>query len=74
VAFLRIMAGFGCRLLATDPSPSEEVEALGGRYVPLDELLAASHIVSLHCPLTPETHHLIDRRRLALMRPGAMRR
>jgi D-lactate dehydrogenase len=45
---------------------------LGARYVPLPELLAASDIVSLHCPLTPETQHLIDARALAQMKRGAM--
>ncbi len=43
-----------------------------GRRVELEELLAASHVVSLHCPLTPATHHLLDARRLVLMRPGAV--
>src|SRR5207302_1365379 len=37
----------------------------------LDELLAGSDVISLHCPLTPETHHLIDARRLAVMQPSA---
>jgi D-lactate dehydrogenase len=72
LAFSRAMAGFGCGLLATDPQVSPELEALGGRYVPLDDLLSSSDIVSLHCPLTPGTHHLIDERALALMKPGAM--
>lgn len=67
-----ILAGFGCRLLGYDPRPATEAEALGMRYVTLDELLAASDIVSLHLPLTPETHHLIDSEALAAMRPGAM--
>ena len=71
-AFLRIMNGFGCRLLAHDPQESAACVALGARYVPLPELLAASDIVSLHCPLTPATHHLIDAEALAAMRPGAM--
>lgn len=68
----RIMAGFGCRLLAFDPQPDPACEALGARYVPLPELLAASDIVSLHCPLTPQTHHLIGAAALAAMKPGAM--
>jgi D-lactate dehydrogenase len=72
IAFARIMAGFGCRLLAHDPYPSAEAEALGVRYAPLDTLLAEADIVSLHCPLTPETHHLIDESALARMRPGIM--
>lgn len=70
--FLRIMAGFGCRLLASDPAVNPACEALGARYVPLPELLAESDIVSLHCPLTPQTHHLIGEAALARMKPGAM--
>lgn len=68
----RIMTGFGCRVLAHDPAPSGECEALGVRYVGLDELLAAADVVTLHCPLTPGTQHLIDADALARMRPGAM--
>jgi D-lactate dehydrogenase len=48
------------------------MKALGGRYVGLDELLAESDIVTLHCPLTPQSHHLFDADRLAKMKPGAM--
>jgi D-lactate dehydrogenase len=59
-------------LLAHDPVPHPEAEALGARYVPLPELLAQSDIVSLHCPLTPATHHLIDADAIAGMKPGAM--
>jgi D-lactate dehydrogenase len=71
-AFARIMAGFGCRLLAADPYPRPEVEALGARYVPLDTLLAGSDVVALHCPLTPETHHLVNAASLERMRDGVM--
>lgn len=71
-AFARIMAGFGCRLLAHAPETSAECLALGVQYVPLAELLRTSDIVSLHCPLTPATHHLIDAAALAAMKPGAM--
>lgn len=72
LAFCRIMRGFGCEVLAFDPSPRPEEEAPGVRYVALDELLARSDVVSLHCPLTPATHHLIDAPALASMKPGAM--
>ena len=68
----RILAGFGCRLLAHDPRPHDEMLALGVRYLPLPELLAQSRLVSLHCPLTPATHHLIDAAALARMPRGAM--
>ncbi len=70
--FARIMAGFGCELLAYDPYPNPRIQALGGRYLALDALLAESDIVSLHCPLTADTRHLIHAQRLATMKPGAM--
>ena len=67
----RILAGFGCRVLLHDPQPNPDLgEPM--RYVPLDELLAASDIVTLHCPLTPGTRHLIDGPALARMKPDAM--
>ncbi|MCU0775554.1 MAG: 2-hydroxyacid dehydrogenase [Ideonella sp.] len=70
--FARIMVGFGCRVLARDLQPDAGCEALGVRYVELDELLAHSDIVSLHCPLTPQTRHLIGAEALAHMKRGAM--
>ncbi len=70
--FARIMAGFGCTLLAHAPVQAPACLALGARYVPLPELLAGSDIVSLHCPLTPDTRHLIDAAALAQMKRGAM--
>lgn len=70
--FSRIMAGFGCQLLGFDPRPNPVCQALGMRYVDLPELLAASDVISLHCPLTPQTHHLINADALARMKPGAM--
>lgn len=70
--FARIMLGFGCTVLATDVVPSEVCTALGVAYVPLEELLARSDVVALHCPLTPETRHLIDDAALARMRRGAI--
>jgi D-lactate dehydrogenase len=72
LAFARIMAGFGCQLLAYDPYPNPEVEALGARYLDLPELLRESRIISLHCPLTPQTRHLINPQSLASLQPGAM--
>lgn len=71
-AFARIMIGFGCRVLAFDPAPSQECRDAGVEYVPLDQLLGVSDIVSLHCPLTERTHHLIDAGRLASTKPGVM--
>lgn len=69
--FAALMRGFGCTVLAHDPFPHPEVEAFG-RYVPLETLLAESDVISLHCPLTPETHHLIDAAAVARFKPGAM--
>ncbi|MCG8295358.1 2-hydroxyacid dehydrogenase [Pseudomonas entomophila] len=71
-AFARIMAGFGCQLLAYDPYPNPELLALGARYLELPELLRESRIISLHCPLTEHTRHLINARSLAQLQPGAM--
>jgi D-lactate dehydrogenase len=68
----RIMAGFGCRLVGYDVVEDEGCRALGLRYLPLDDVLAQADIVSLHAPLTPETHHLINARTLGLMKRGAM--
>lgn len=69
---VRKMAGFGCRILGYDPFlPTSLVEALGAIPTDMDQLLSTSDIVTLHIPLTPANRHLIDRRRLALMKPTA---
>ncbi|MDY7561473.1 2-hydroxyacid dehydrogenase [Pseudomonas sp. 10B1] len=70
--FARIMAGFGCTLLAYDPYPNPVVMALGARYLSLPELLGQAQIISLHCPLTPQSKHLINSATLAQVQPGAM--
>ncbi|WP_426395653.1 2-hydroxyacid dehydrogenase [Ralstonia sp. R-29] len=70
--FARIMAGFGCRVLAFDPFPQAALTASGVTYLPLPALLAQSDIVSLHCPLNADTHHLIDAGAIASMKTGAM--
>lgn len=70
--FCRVMTGFGCRLIASDLYPSDSVKALGVEYVDLQTLYAQSDFISLHCPLTPETHHLIDEVSLGLMKRGAV--
>jgi D-lactate dehydrogenase len=68
----RILTGFGCRVTAHDLRHDPELERTGVAYRPLDELLAASDVVTLHCPLAPATHHLIDEAALTRMRPGVM--
>lgn len=72
VAFVRIMAGFGCRVLAFDPVVNPACEAAGASYVPLPRLWAESDVISLHCPLTPQTRHLVNAAALAAMKPGAV--
>lgn len=68
-----IFKGFGMRVVAHDPFPMADwAVAHGIEYLPLDGLLAASDIVSLHLPLTPETHHLVKAATLERMKPGAM--
>lgn len=68
----RIMRGFGCSIRAYDPFPSDDVKDLGVRYEDLDTLLAECDVITLHCPLTPETHHLIDEEALRKTKPGVM--
>lgn len=70
IAFAQIMSGFGCRLLAYDPYPNESAGV--ARYVSLPHLLEEADILSLHCPLTPETHHLIGDETLRQMKQGVM--
>lgn len=68
----RIMKGFGCKVVATDLLPNPDCSALGVEYMPLSDLLAVSDVVTLHCPLTPETKHLINAATIARMKRGAM--
>ena len=70
----RARHGFGMRVLYLNPSPRDEAAAAVGaeRRASLDELLADSDVISLHCPATPDTRHLIDARALSRMRPGAI--
>lgn len=68
----RIMKGFGCRVLATSLEEDAECIALGVKYVPMADLLAASDIVTLHCPLTPQSEHLIDAAAIVQMKRGVM--
>jgi D-lactate dehydrogenase len=72
--FAKIMAGgFGCKLLGYDLYPNSSFEAeLGGKYVTLPELFSQSDVISLHCPLTPNNHYLINADTIAQMKPGVM--
>lgn len=66
----KIMKGFDCEVLAHDLNPNPEVQALGVRYVSLEELYSRSQIISLHVPLNQGTYHLINEAALSRMRPG----
>ena len=68
----RIMRGFGCSIRAYDPHPNDDVKDLGVRYEDLDTLLAECDVITLHCPLTPDTYHLIDDEALRKTKPGVM--
>src|SRR4030095_13672808 len=68
----QILTGFGCPTLAFDPFPNATCPSIGVRYVELNELLAQSDIISLHCPLTPENKHIINDAAIARMKDGVM--
>ncbi len=70
--FARILHGFGCTLLGHDLIPNPAFEALGGRYVPVAELMARSDVISLHCPLFESTHHIVNAASLAGVKRGAI--
>ena len=66
------MTGFGCKVLAYDLCHHAECEQIGVEYVDLPQLFSRSDIITLHCPLTPETHHLVNEQAIAQMKPHAM--
>ncbi len=70
--FMDIMKGFGCRNIAYDKYPQKEVQQKGVEYVDLKTLYQESDIISLHCPLTPETYHLINKKAISKMKKGVM--
>ena len=71
-ALARILIGFGSRVIAYDPVVSDECLALGVEYVEFKTLCQKSDIISLHCPLTPETHHLINDSTIQDMKKNVM--
>jgi len=68
----QLLQCFGCEVVAWSRSERQEVLDMGVAYLPLDELMRTSDIISLHVPLTAETHHLISRELLALCKPTAV--
>ena len=70
--FARIMKGFGCHIYAYDTYPDESLIKEGIKYATLEELLSNSDIISLHCPLMPETKYIINSNSIKFMKQGAM--
>lgn len=68
-AFIDICRGFGMKILAYDAYPAKDLSSL---YVPLDRLMEESDIISLHCPLTPDTKHMIDEKALVRMKTSVI--
>ena len=68
----RLLWHLRCNVLAVDPYPNDHLLNLGAKYVDLDTLLAESDLITLNCPLTDESHHLIDEAAIAKMRDGVM--
>uniref|UniRef100_A0A486XV21 D-lactate dehydrogenase n=1 Tax=Rheinheimera sp. BAL341 TaxID=1708203 RepID=A0A486XV21_9GAMM len=72
LATARILKGFGCKLLCHDIVQSPLITELGGQYVELAALYHQSDIISLHCPLTPDTKYLINPHSIHAMKDGVM--
>ncbi|KDO33803.1 hypothetical protein SPRG_01682 [Saprolegnia parasitica CBS 223.65] len=70
--FGKIATGFGCKVIAYDVYENAEALGYGIEYVSLDELFARSDIISLHCPLFPSTHHIVNEESIAKMKTGVM--
>ena len=72
IATLRILKGFGMRLLVSDPYENQAAVDLGAEYVDLDTLFRESDVISLHCPLFKENYHLLNAESFAKMKKGVM--
>jgi D-lactate dehydrogenase len=70
-AFVKIMLGFGCKIIAFDLFENESLKAAGVQYLPFNEVLNHSDILSLHCPLSAENHYLINESAIAQLKKGA---
>lgn len=70
--FASIMKGFGCKIIAFDTYPNEALKKQGVEYFPLQEVFKQADIISLHCPLTPQTQRIINKDSLSIMKKGTM--
>ncbi len=64
--------GFGCRVLAVDMVEDAELKAIGVEYASANDAMAAAHLITFHCPLTPATRHMLDAAAIARAMPGLM--
>ncbi|MDE3236675.1 MAG: 2-hydroxyacid dehydrogenase [Bacteroidota bacterium] len=71
-SFCKIMLGFGCKVLAFDLVADKELEGMGVHFLPLIDILQQADIISLHCPLNEQTHHLVNNATIAMMKKGVM--
>ncbi len=72
IAFIKIMQGFGCRVLCFDPFPTDELRETGVEIVDLNSIWSESDIISLHCPLVKQTYHIVNSNTLEQMKRGVM--
>ncbi len=68
----KIFIGFGCKVLAYDVAENPDLQTAGVSYLPLDEIFRQADFITLHCPLMPQTFHLINEDSLATMKRGVM--
>ncbi len=71
-AFCKIMLGFGCRVIAFDLIANRDLEAIGVEFLPLMDVLKDADIISLHCPLMEQTHHIINKETIGMMKKNVM--
>ncbi len=69
IAMINICKGFGMNVVAYDPYPNKDLDI---EYLPIEELISASDLISLHCPLTEETHYIIDANAIEKMKDGVI--
>ncbi|MCL1140081.1 2-hydroxyacid dehydrogenase [Shewanella pneumatophori] len=72
LATIKVLQGFGCTVVAHDPYPNQAVIDLGVEYLPLEQLYPICDVISLHCPLTADNHHLLSEDSFSQMKPGVM--
>ncbi|WP_299801627.1 2-hydroxyacid dehydrogenase [uncultured Shewanella sp.] len=72
LATIKVLQGFGCKVVAHDPYPNQAVIDLGIEYLSLEQLYPICDVISLHCPLTQDNHHLLSENSFSQMKPGVM--